>query len=384
MFLQKITYNLSILLLLGSCIYPFDPPSENYENLLVVEAFLADSDEAFEVILSRSIPIDTAAFRPEENALVSISDNLGGDYDLYEDNPGRYVSFPDFTAQTGRIYRLHIQTNDGKQYESDSVFLRETPPIDSVFFRYEERVAAESDGNIQGLQIYVTTHDTKNSTWFYRWEYKETWEFRSKYNSLEIWDDGIIKDRDDQIYRCWKNYRSSNISVATSNTLNEDIISEFPLVYVSNSTDRLMLKYSILVKQFALSEESYNYWKELEKINENLGTFFDPQPSTIRGNISNINDENDIVLGYFDGSSVQEKRIFITKGEYQYIVTPNNYAHCTDTVVSYFQIQSLLNEGYMLVGGVAAQTPSPRYLLSYESCIDCTLFGTNVEPDFWE
>jgi hypothetical protein len=384
MFLRKIIYILFLPLLIGSCIYPFDPPSEDYENLLVVEAFLTDSDDAFEVVLSRSIPIDTGYFLPEENALISISDNLGGIYDFYEENPGRYMSFPDFTAQTGRIYRLHIQTTDGKQYESDSVFLRETPPIDSVLFKYEERVAAEGEKDIQGLQIYVSTHDTKNSTWFYRWDYKETWEFRSKYRSLQIWEDDMVKDRKDQIYRCWKNYRSSNVFVATSNTLNEDIISEFPLVYVSNSTDRLMSKYSILVKQYALSEESYTYWKELEKINENLGTFFDPQPSTIKGNIYNINDENEIVLGYFDGSSVQEKRIFISKGEYPSIVTPNNYAHCSDTIVSYFQIRSLLNEGYMLVGGVAAQTPSPRYLLSYESCIDCTLFGTNVEPDFWD
>ncbi len=384
MFLQKITYNLSLLLLIGSCIYPFDPPSEDYENLLVVEAFLTDSDDAFEVVLSRSIPIDTGYNLPEENALISISDDLGGIYDLYEENPGRYMSFPDFTAQTGRIYRLHIQTTDGQQYESDSVFLLETPPIDSVFFRYEERVATEGEKNNKGLQIYVTTHDSKNSTWFYRWDYKETWEFRSKYRSLHIWEDEMVKDREDLIYRCWKNYISSNVLVATSNTLNEDIISEFPLVYVSNSSDRLMLKYSILVKQYALNEESYNYWKELEKINENLGTFFDPQPSTIKGNISNINDENDIVLGYFDGSSVQEKRIFISKGEYPSIVTPNYYAHCTDTIVSYFQIRSLLNEGYMLVGEVGTNTGGVAYQLSYESCIDCTLFGTNIEPDFWD
>ena len=382
MLLQKIRYNLFLLLLLGSCTYPFDPPSGNYENLLVVEAFLSDSDEAFEVILSRSIPIDTFVYLPEQNALISISDNLGGIYDLYEGNPGRYISYPDFTAQTGRTYQLHIQTTDGKQYESDSVLLRETPPIDSVFFSYEERVSAESDGNIKGLQIYVTTHDTKNSTWFYRWDYKETWEFRSKYRSSKIWDDGIVKDREDQIYRCWKNYKSSNVFIATSNTLNEDIISEFPLVYVSNSTDRLMIKYSILVKQYALSEESYNYWKELEKINENLGTFFDPQPSTIRGNIYNINDGNDIVLGYFDGSSVQEKRIFISKGEYPYFVTPNNYAYCTDTIVSPSQLRSLINSGYMLVGEAATQ--SLQYQMSSESCIDCRLFGTNVQPDFWE
>jgi len=350
----------------------------------VVEAFLSDGDDAFEVILSRSIPIDTVGFLPEEYAKISISDNLGSIYDLYEESPGRYLASSELKAQTGRIYQLHIETDDGKQYESEPVTLRDTPPIDSVFFNYEERVAAESQTDIKGLQIYLTTHDTNNNTWFYRWNFKETWEFRSKYRSLNIWEDGMVKDRVDQIYTCWKYDESSTVLIATSKNLNEDIISEFPVVYVSNATDRLKAKYSILVKQYALSEESFNYWKELEKINENLGTMFDPQPSIIRGNIYNINDDNDIVLGYFDASSVQEKRLFIQKGEYPNIVTPNYYVGCIDTVASYFQIQALINVGYMLVGEVMTATGGIAYQFSYEYCINCKLYGTNVKPEFWD
>ena len=331
-----------------------------------------------------SIPINTGRYIPEENAQISISDNTGSIYDIYEDNPGRYLASPNFKAVTGRMYQLHIQTADGKQFESDSVFLRETPPIDSVFFRYEERVAAEGQDNYHGAQIYVTTHDSNNNTWFYRWDFKETWELSTKYNSLQIWDDGMVIDREDQIYHCWKNNESTNILVATSKNLSEDIISEFPVIYASNATDKLRTKYSIILKQYALSEKSFNYWKEMEKINENLGTLFDPLPSTVKGNIYNINDENDIVLGYLDASSVQEKRIFILKGELPYFITPDYFYNCADTIVSYNQIRSLINEGFMLVGEVPTQSAGTRYQLSYPECIDCTLFGTNVKPDFWD
>lgn len=382
--MKRYSYIFFILLVSNSCIFDFDPPSKDYENLLVVEALLHDGDESFNVKLSRSIPIDTAGFIPEEGAAVSISDNAGNIFDLIESYPGHYESSPAFNGQSGRRYQLHIQTSQGKRYESDTVLLIETPLIDSVFFKYEERVTVEGQDNIPGLQIYLSTHDSNNSTWYYRWEFEETWEFRSLYNSLQTWDNGNIEDRIEQVHRCWKHNTSTQVLVSSSKNLNKDIISEFPLTYISNSTDKLGLKYSILVKQYALNEKSYNYWKEQENINESLGTLFDPQPYVIKGNLYNPDDENEIVLGFFDASSVQRKRIFISKGGYPSFETLNNYAHCTDTIVSYFQIRTLLEEGYMLVGEVAAQTSGVRYLLSYESCIDCTLYGTNDKPYFWE
>jgi len=383
MTIRKIGYVICILVLFGTCVYKFEPPSEGYENLLVVEALLTNGDDPFEVKLSRSIPIDEHNFIPEENAQISITDNTGSIYDLYQESPGRYLSYPGFKGETGKEYQLQIQTADGEQYISESVLLRETPPIDSVYYRYEERVIAESKDNIPGLQIYVTTHDADNDTWYYRWDYKETWEFRTKYNSTKIWEDGMLKEREEQIYLCWRNHESSSVLLGTSKNLNEDIIFELPLVYISNATDRLISKYSILVKQYSLSEESYNYWKDLEKINENLGTLFDPQPYVLKGNIHNINDDNDIVLGFFDASSVQEERIFITRGEFPYFAVPNYYAACLDTVVGYGLIPEMILQGFMLVGEVPPPPPG-RYLLSFKQCIDCRLSGTNVKPDFWE
>jgi len=131
---RPIAYIIFFFLLFGSCIFPFDPPSEDYENLLVVEAFLTDAEEIFEVRLSRSIPINTQQIIPEENALISLSDNTGSFYDLYEESPGRYLATPDFQGQVGRFYQLHIQTSEGRQYVSDTVYMRMTPPIDSVFY----------------------------------------------------------------------------------------------------------------------------------------------------------------------------------------------------------------------------------------------------------
>jgi hypothetical protein len=257
--------------------------------------------------------------------------------------------------------------------------MRETPVIDSVTFRYEER----SSAGLNGVQIYVNTHDPENDTWYYRWEWDETWKFRTPYNSNIYWDEGKIKLREEQINTCWKYGKSTSIKFFNSKNLVEDIVADYPLLYVDTNTDRLISKYSINVKQYLLSEESYNYWKELQKTTESLGTLFDPQPSIIKGNIYNIGDEKEIVLGYFDASSVQEKRIFIRRSDLPPTGFPNYYSFCEDSLVSPDRVEEMVEQGWWLIESQPVPPP-PVIRFSSRFCIDCTLDGTNVEPDFWE
>jgi hypothetical protein len=264
-------------------------------------------------------------------------------------------------------------------YESDFVQMRETPEIDSVTFRFEKRPTA----GLEGVQIYVTTHDPANNTWYYRWEWEETWVFYTPISGTHIYDNGQILIREENINRCWKEFSSSKIEISTSKNLTEDVISDYPLVYVSTETDRLGSRYSVNVKQFALSEASYNYWLELEKVTESLGTLFDPQPSSVYSNIHNLNDENEIVLGYFDASSVTEERLFIKRGDLPKVRVPNYYINCVDSIVSRGMIPEMIIRGYMLGYETLNEFGALVYVMSDPWCIDCTLVGKNEIPDFW-
>jgi hypothetical protein len=380
-FSKNILYLFYLVLLLSNCVQEFNPPSQGYDNLLVIEAFLSDSEDPFEVKLSRSTPIDTSAFIPESGASVRLSSDSGEEYALVESvDPGVYLYNGPIHAQIGKSYQIHVGTRNGNQYESSMVTMRETPEIDSVSFRFEEQASA----SLKGVQIYIDTHDPANNTWYYRWEWDEAWMFQTPYDSYLIWDNGQILPRDERINTCWKFGRSTSIDLSTTKNLSVDNISDYPLLYVSDQSDRLKLKYSINVKQYALSEESYNYWLELQKATESLGTLFDPQPTIVQGNIYNINDESDLVLGYFDASSVREKRIFITRGGLPPMRLPNYYAVCTDSIVSRGAIQEMEDQNWLLVSETTNEAGFPAYLMSYPWCIDCTLHGTNKRPDFWE
>lgn len=377
---SKYLYGLLLLALLYTdCISEFEPPSQGYENVLVVEAFLTNDDEPFKVSLSRSTPIDTVQFSPQSGASISLLNADGESYDLYEYSSGMYQTHVNPNPQVDQEYKLRIMTTTG-MYESDFVKMRETPEIDSVNFLYEERKTAGQ----KGVQIYVNTHDPENNTWYYRWDYEEDWTFYTPFYALFYWDDGVYHVQEN-INRCWKSYRSKNIIIKSSTNLSQDIISQFPLTYVTNQSDRLLSKYSMNVKQYALSEASYNYWKELQKVTESLGTLFDPQPATIYGNIHNINDETEVVLGYFDASSVTEKRIYITRSDLPGVPFPDNYQYCEDSIVGYNQIAEMSSYGWYLYNEETNENGGLDYYMSISrACVDCTTRGTNVKPDFWQ
>lgn len=369
-----------VVLLFSNCVQEFDPPRQGYENLLVVEAFLSNDQSPFEVKLSRSVPIDTSIFVAEQGAAVTLSSNQGEQFELQESSPGIYSAGSPLDAQVGVGYQLHIQTRNGKQYISDEVTMRATPPIEQVSWQFEEKPGTGK----KGVQVYVDAFDPTGDSKYYLWSWDETWEFTTPFDSYLDYVDEEIVLREERINRCWKFDRSTSIDIATTKNLTEDRVSKYPLHYVDDESDRLGKRYSILVKQYSLSEQAYNYWKELQKITENLGTLFDPQPSTVVGNIHSQNDDQEIVLGYFDASTVSEKRIFITRGELPPLVLPNYYYYCTDSIVNEGEIPAMVEAGYWLVDETINEvTGFPAYTMSIPSCIDCTLYGTNQKPDYW-
>jgi hypothetical protein len=103
-------------------------------------------------------------------------------------------------------YRLRIRTTDSKEYLSAFVSLIQTPAIDSITW-------APIDN---GVQIYVNTHDPANKTWFYRWDFQETWEYHSAFSTSLIYRNDVMQSRtpeETKIYTCWKNASSTGINL---------------------------------------------------------------------------------------------------------------------------------------------------------------------------
>lgn len=359
------------LLLMNSCIVQFIPETGEDQDLLVVEGLITDLPGPNSIKLSKSLPLggnnDT---KPFIGCNVTISDDLGNIYSLSESVAGTYITNPDFRGIIGRWYTLHISTNfsdKGLHYESYPMELKPVPPIDSIY--YEKMVIKENYVGSQpaeGCQIYLNTHDPENNCKFYRWEYTETWEFILPYSVTNN--------------VCWVSANSDRINVKSTSAFTEDRINRYPLNFISNTTDRLKVKYSILVNQYSLNEEEYAYWEKLQNIAEQVGGLYDLTPASIPSNIWCVENPNENVLGYFSVSASSSKRIFI-KDKFSGII--NLYADCpADTLFGSGPLPNLNISVWILEDH--SVPPPPFRIVTYDKgCIDCTVRGTNMVPDFW-
>ncbi|HUX57033.1 MAG TPA: DUF4249 domain-containing protein [Bacteroidales bacterium] len=362
----------SVLLVLNGCIVQFLPETNEEQELLVVEGLITDQYGPSTIKLSKSLPLGGRnAARPFEGCNVSISDDLGNNYNLYETVAGTYITNPsDFQGIIGRSYILHISTNASPislSYRSLPMEMKPVPPMDSIFY---EKIAI-NDGRVgtqipEGCQIYVNTHDPENVCKFYRWEYSETWEFKLPY---------LVPNK-----ICWISSSSDQINIKSTASLVEDRINRYPLTFISNMTDRLRVKYSILVNQYSLNEDEYLYWEKLQNISEHIGGLYDITPSSINNNIWCVESPDEKVLGYFSVSASSSKRIFV-KDNFKGII--DLYNSCNADTVFGGEPISFLNEFVWVVIDHQMPPPSFKVITYTKGCYDCSVRGTTIEPIFW-
>jgi hypothetical protein len=364
----------AVFILAVSCLDPYPPPVSNVEvNYLVVDGFLNSADGLARVKLSRALPLETEGSYPTVGqASVQVEKEDGSVFTLFESTPGIYSAVRS-DLQVGSSYKLIIHTPDAKRYESDFVTLKQSPALEDVSWTQEAG----------GITIHVDTRDPSGSTRYYQWLYTETWEYDADKQSGFFVRNGFAVSRQahERIDICYSTVASSKVLIGTTRDQSGDFINDYPLVFIPAGSKKLSRHYSILVQQRALDETSYNYWLQLQRTNENLGGLFDPLPTRVTGNIHRI-DDSELVLGYFSGGGVEEKRIYIDPADLPEELRVVNRAFCpVDSVPSSF-INNFRN-GDALIAPYG--TPIIiGYTLSTNSCMDCrSEGGVLTKPSFW-
>ncbi|GAB3994350.1 hypothetical protein GCM10028807_31910 [Spirosoma daeguense] len=357
-----------LVMLVGGCVDPYRPPEiTSPGSYLVVNGFFNSAPGTTSTIqLSRTQNLtDTKAPTLESKATVTIESKSNAIYTLREGTPGSYT-LAGVTPVSGETYRLHIKTK-GVDYYSDYVPVVTTPPIDSVSWGVVDN----------GVQISANTHDPKNNARYYKWDYEATWEYYSRYYSgLELKNNQIV-GRAIPINRCWNSELSTNIITTSTVRLSQDIVRKYPLTFIPGSSIKLGSRYSILVRQVSLTQTGFDYYDQLAKITQNIGSIFDPQPSQIVGNVHSSAGASDLVMGFFRVGNVETKRIFINRSQLPGWYTITGQEDCEMDTLSIGDIlrdRPAIIEQYFL-----------QYLTTAEYCVDCRLRGgVLTKPAFWD
>jgi len=396
-------------LILCGCVTDFEPEGINeVSSILVVEGIITDDETT--ITLSRSLNLLTDDFSSTyyvDHARVYVECDDGAQFQADQwwwgiSRAGKY------TIKTGKLdlkrqYRLKIEIEEidtdvpitipsslptkTYEYHSDYAYPIQTPEIDSVFW--------QKRGKGQPVTIHVATHSPLNEIMYYRWSYREDWEYCSELTYFDLnkcpkcntepLKNGEVCPRCKELkrefpYYCWNNSNSKALLLGSAEKTVFGKLTDKIIEY-SPSNLKLSYLYRIDVTQNAISKRAYNYFTNIRRNSENTGSLFAPIPSELRGNIVCETDPGRPVIGYIDISTTTHKRKYIS-GQNIY---ERPYSTCK--VLSQEEMAELfdpifpLNLEYIIYEWFAPRMPP---LFVQLKCVDCTYYGgTKDKPDDW-
>lgn len=380
-----------LCLFFQSCVEEIEFELDGYENYLVVEAEITDELKHQQVSLSRTYDLDESLQNNvEQNARVQIMAEDGEIFNFRELQDGIYESEIEFQALPGVSYQLMIVTANGEEYVSSNEELLPASTIEDI--EVERRILDGTDG----LAISINTSGNAADSDYYRFEYEETFEVISRYRYGSDLEYDAVRDtiyevfKDYEEHLCYNTTFSNELILGSTTDLSDNSLQNKLVHFVPIKDPKLSSRYSILVKQFSLSQANYNYYRTLQEMSLSNNLFSQTQPGFLNGNIEGTDGQKE-AIGLFNVSSVSEKRIFFDYEDF----------HTNSDIVTYFakdcrirladiesseeEFRKLIYEieqGLVKLVGIVPLTIN--YMVVESPCVDCRYWGDIEKPDFWE
>jgi hypothetical protein len=365
-----------VWIVINSCLEPFNPTlSGKTFDVLVVEGYINADSGITRIKLSKATPIDQGdSIYHERNAEVRIESDAHETFLLTETDAGLYVT-DTLRLPIDKKYRLSIKLSNGKTYASDFQQVKVTPPIDSLHWEWSDQ-----------LIIYANAHDDQAETFYYTWSFQEDWQYRSQFWAYLVYDipnDTVVPrfgSEQIKLLDCWGKSVSSEVVLASTCQFTNDAIT-YPITTIPAASEKIQTKYSIRAHQRTMTEEEYNYMVLVKKNSEQTGSFFDPMPSQLFGNIHRVDNPTEQVIGYVSAYTTQSLQLFILNNELP--PTPAQ-EKCPPTDFEYNRenIARFLSNPKVLLPYQMYDSADILHVIAYPAiCMDCRLkYGETVNP----
>lgn len=313
--MQKNGWLFFLLMLNSQCIEPITIKlSDNGKEQMVIYGRITDQDESNYVTVYRTIN-DANQPRPISGATVTVTADDLTTYTFQESKPGLYEMQPGPPRQPGHSYLLNITLLNGTTYQSKAEVMPTYIGTDSLTYSISEETFESADFSRLLHKLYVNTKTELpiKGDYFLRWETDEVYywnltDFPDPFNTPP--PDCIASDRVDP-----QRINLINGNLVNEGTLNQ-LVAERELDYTFKS------RHYLIVRQFSISENSFLYWNNVKTLLNNTGSPFDIPPATLQGNIRNVSDTDEQVLGYFEAARQSNKRFFLVPGFIPYYIEP--------------------------------------------------------------
>lgn len=252
------------------------------DEKFVVEGEMTNLPGPYQVRITRTSNPTTNEVSPlVEDALVMIKDDASNIDTLNYVGDGIYET-QNLQGVIGRMYTLEFKTSGGSVYESQPQLLKEVYEIDSLYARENTEIQG-GDFLDEGFYAVVDYTEPAGRD-FYRWKiYKNDSLFDDAFDIQVEDDDGLIPNAP---------------------------VRERPLVgFVFDVGD------TARVEIYSISREVYDFWTIFLDQASASGGPFDTPPAPIIGNVFNVDNPDEQVLGVFAVSAVNFKEVVIEEEE---------------------------------------------------------------------
>lgn len=343
---------------LVACIDPAELTINSTLNILVVDGTITNLPEAQIIRLNRS-KADPLTGRfgstPITNASLEVVLDSTQVIPCHETEAGTYQLPSGFKGQIGHAYQLRFTLSDGTRYVSNQQVMQPVVPIGSVSSSYNPAslpVELQLAGGYRaGHDVFIDWQDPASQQNFYRWDWKlwekqawcrscqqgiyavdsilpRTYQDKTFYVSTKIpYEDCFVPINyldpaqppfHGELYvydypcrtQCWEILYSSALDVFSDQFSNGGQQLKRPVAHIPYYDSTACL---VEIRQMSLPQSAYGYFKRFQDQTQNTGGLADTPPSAPVGNIQNVANAQERVVGYFTASAVSAVRHWIDR-----------------------------------------------------------------------
>lgn len=281
------------------------------EGTIVVDGLIGDSLRVYTIEVNESavVGVGTEYIHPPiSGAQVTVVSDAGERIVFAETDPGHYEA--EMATENGRSYHVEVTLPNGRRIVSAPEVSRPSPAIAEVQVKPVSREVQTSAGfftSEQFIDLSATVDLSEaDEPVFLRWRFEGEYEFRE-------WVDQPAFPKN-----CYVGHRIgfNNLPLLDSRDfeagpVDTDVLLSLPFDY------KFSYNYGYNIFQYRISRREYDYWRAVQDVTSVDGSFFDPPPGTVRGNLRFEDDEEALVLGYFSVSGTTYVRRFTNTNELQ-------------------------------------------------------------------
>ncbi len=283
------------------------------ERELVIFGKFTNSEMHDQSISIKRTDLNTTAGLSIDDASVTVTDEFGRIFPYrYAEAKERYLPIEPLVGVAGTSYQASVTVNN-QTYRSSWQKMPLVGARDSTYFQVE-RITVITDVGAE-IQRYVVKIFTDSQLDFSEEPIYMKWDVEQVYIHQEIALPGasfpFYSPRNCYIY---DEYIARNIllfdgAVVNTSSIQGQEVAEIP---VDNSFS-VLRGFGII--QSSISREALEYWQRVESVSNRVGSIFEIPPAPIPGNFVNIDNPEDMPLGFFEVAKVDTSGTFVTSGD---------------------------------------------------------------------